>query len=162
MDPDVIPSGLTPQEYSDTQIRLAAVESVLQNRLGADNSFCKQYFEAQVGSCTLIGGACRKHVPNQPPLPPGLMCSREYGVRLSNICTAMEEKRQAKLTCKRAFDALKEEELSQQELKDTASGFLNSPKPPLQNDSGGAGATDSSSDQVLPCDIFFPSISLWG
>lgn len=115
MDPTVIPPGLTEREYADTQVRLTAIETVLRTRLGATDEYCQTYYESQVGCCMLMGGACRKHTPVAPQLPTGLMCAREYGVRLSNIQTAMEEKRQAKLACKRAFEALGDDESSMQE-----------------------------------------------
>jgi hypothetical protein len=110
-----MPPGVTEREYADTQIRLTAIKTVLENRLGASDQYCSTYYESQVGSCMCMGGTCKKHTPNAPTLPPGLMCAREYGLRLSHIQTAMEEKRQEKINCKRDFEALDNEDESNQQ-----------------------------------------------
>lgn len=126
MEAEAIPVGLTPQEFSDTQFRLEEIESVLKTRFAADDKFCSQYFEAQVGCCHLVSGTCRKHVPNPPSLPPGFMCAHEYGVRLSHNKTAMDEKKSAKATCKRALDALQTEGTHLLQQGSSQSGDANS------------------------------------
>jgi hypothetical protein len=122
MESVIIPPGLSSQEYADFRARLLSVERALEVKLGADNNFCTRYFEAQIGCCTLVAGSCRKHIPNPPPLPPGLMCAHEYGVRLSQIKTAMEDKRRARIACKRAYEALQNDDPN----GECVSGSLNS------------------------------------
>jgi hypothetical protein len=118
MDHDELPPGITDvREVSDLQIRLQAVKTVLREKLGATDEFRKTYYRNQVGCCTLSGGKCKKHVLSPPPLPPGLMCSKEYGSNLANIESSMAEKRKERDNFKKAYDEACSDE--------TASGFLN-------------------------------------
>lgn len=109
---------LTDEEYEATQRRLREIDSDLEG-LGATREYCLGYFRQAGGYChRTVCGQCVEHRCCPGLLPPGKMCSAEFGrvaLMLKQKIAKVEEER---LAMRREWDRLKQDKRVRQKKYD--------------------------------------------
>ena len=100
---------LTDEEYEAAREQLELVNEDLA-RMGATDEFCLGYFRSTGGSCDrVVSGQCLKHGPGRAPLPPGKMCSEEFGRAATMLRQKIERVEGERLVMRREWDQLKQD-----------------------------------------------------
>ena len=76
--------------------------------MGTTEEYCQEYFAGGAGVCEdECGGICLQHRSCLPPLPPGRMCVKRYGMKLRVLRRKLDIVEGERATLKRQWDEFK-------------------------------------------------------
>jgi hypothetical protein len=116
------PPWMNSEEYRASCHRLVAIDQELR-AMGASEEYCLAYFQSGGGACERkVGGLCVRHRTCPTPLPPGRMCSMEFGQAAAMLRQQVQTVEAERVKLKRQWDSLKEEQTTLQFMAEPGVG----------------------------------------